>query len=460
MEELGISKEKLMKIKDKIIFGLLFLWMIMPILQTIRPLYEMIDLKEIFYLLMKITGVLGIGISSFCIYDKIKTAENKKTIIKEILPIIIFVIYMIWTLISCFLSPNKEKAFEGTIYRKEGYYMYLNYAGYFLCAFLLEDKKLRKILLNTFIISSLYLIIISRNPFHAKKYQEIFINNHIDTTVFAQFNHYGYYLMMAFVCCLGLFITEKNKVLKILYLIPYTIIGYAMIFNDTFGCYLAATVMLILYAIYSLIKKKDRILTFIAITVFVIISSVTTKWNQNIAYRNIKTFTSDVKTIMYKVFDIKVQEEEKSEVKEEEQQKKKEEIDKKFELAGTSRMKLWTNGVKFVLERPIIGYGPDNLGIKYMFEDISQDRPHNLIIYLSAVSGIPGMIIYVTAVGMIIIKGIKKLIQGNENTKIFLIVVITYLISSMFGNSMPYTSPYFFIFLGSLMNINLQKEKN
>ena len=459
MKKIEISKEKLMKIKDKIIFGLLFLWMIMPILQTIRPLYEMIDLKDMFYILMKITGALGIGISIFCIYDKINTAENKKTVIKEILPIIIFVIYMIWTLVSSLLSPNKEKAFEGTIYRKEGYYMYLNYAGYFLCAFLLEDKKLRKILLNTFIISSLYLIIISRISLSGQKYQQIFINNQIDTTVFAQFNHYGYYLMMSFVCSLGLFITQKNKILKILYLISYTIIGYAMIFNDTFGCYLAATVMLTLYAIYSLIKKRDRKLIFIAIIVFVILSSITTKWNQNIAYKNIKKFTSDVKTIMYKVFDIEVKEEPKGNEQDQEQQKKKEKIDKEFELVGTSRMKLWTNGVKFVFERPIIGYGPDNLGIKYMFEDISQDRPHNLIIYLSAVSGIPGMIIYVTAVGIIVIKGIKKLIQGNDNTKVFLIVVITYLVSSMFGNSMPYTSPYFFIFLGCLMNCNLQKRE-
>lgn len=455
MEELEISKEKLMKIKDKILFGLLFLWMIMPILQTIKPLYEMIDLKEVFFILMKITGVLGIGISIFCIYDQIKTSKNKKTTLKEILPIIIFLIYMIWTLISSLLSPNKYNAFKGHYYRKEGYYMYLNYAGYFLCAFLLDNKKLRKILLNTFIISSLYLIIISRISLKVKIFQQIFVNNQIDTTVFAQFNHYGYYLMMSFVCCLGLFITEKNKILKILYLISYTIIGYALIFNDTFGCYLAVAVMLILYAIYSLIKKQDRKLIFIAITVFVIISSITTKWNKNIAYKNIKTFTSDVKTIIYKVFDIEVQEESKGD----EQQNKKEELNKEFELVGTSRMKLWTYGIKFVLERPIIGFGPDNLGIKYMFEDINQDRPHNLIIYLSAVSGIPGMIIYVTAVGIIVIKGIKKLIQGNENTKIFLILVITYLVSSMFGNSMPYTSPYFFIFLGCLMNSNLQKQE-
>jgi len=69
------------------------------------------------------------------------------------------------------------------------------------------------------------------------------------------------------------------------------------------------------------------------------------------------------------------------------------------------------------------------------------------------------MLIYVTAVGIIIVKAIKRLLKNDENGKIFLIIVITYLISAMFGNSMYYTSPYFFIFLGSLMNCNLKKKE-
>ena len=89
-----------------------------------------------------------------------------------------------------------------------------------------------------------------------------------------------------------------------------------------------------------------------------------------------------------------------------------------------------------------------------------KDRPHNLILYLACVSGIPGMLLYMTAVGIIVIKGIIKLFKNSENGKIFLLVVIAYLISSMFGNSMFYTSPFFFIFLGNLMNTNLtQKEE-
>ena len=91
---------------------------------------------------------------------------------------------------------------------------------------------------------------------------------------------------------------------------------------------------------------------------------------------------------------------------------------------------------------------------------IDQDRPHNLLIYLACVSGIPGMVLYVTAVGIIVIRGIKKIFNNERQGVIYLMIVITYLISSMFGNSMYYTSPYFFIFLGSLMHYNLKKQKS
>lgn len=308
---------------------------------------------------------------------------------------------------------------------------------------LLENKKLRKALLNTFIISSIFLIIVVRICLGGEKFLNIFTNNTIENAVFYQFNHYGYYLMMSLICALGLFITEKNKYLKTVYLIAYTLIGYASIYNDTFGCYLAIIVILILFAIYAIIKKKDRRAIFTAIIVFALLSGITFKDNINLAYRNISQLNEDIITIICKIMNIEL-----------------EDIDEKLKKAGTNRMELWINGIKFVLEKPIIGYGPDNLAEKYEDQGIDQDRPHNLLIYLACVSGIPGMIIYITSVGIIVVKGIKKLLNNKYSGLIYLLVVITYLISSMFGNSMYYTSPYFFIFLGSLMNDNLKNKNN
>jgi len=446
----NISKEKLIKIKDGILFALLFLWMAMPIFQTFRPIYEVIDLVECYFVLMRVIGAVGIGTGIYIIYDKIKNSENKKQTLKELIPIFLFVIYMIWTLISCLSASSTQKAFYGTSYRREGYYRYLMYAGYFLCAFLLDSKKLRKIILNTFIIGSIFLIIISRVTLSGQRYTDIFVNSKIETTIFGQFNHYCYYIMMSLMCALGLFFTEKNKVVKTLYAIAYAVIAYAMIYNDTFGCYLATIGTLVLYAIYAIIKKTDRIAISIAIAIFVLGSIFTVKDGINLAGRNIKNFIGDVNSVLAK-FGIETEQTE---------EKQDWEIRNDFMVAGTKRGELWYNAYKFLLKKPIIGYGAENLGEHYANAAMpGKDRPHNLILYLACVSGIPGMLIYMTAVGIIIIKGIIKLFKNNKEGKIFLLVVVTYMFSSMFGNSMFYTSPFFFIFLGSLMNSNLNKKE-
>lgn len=444
MEKIKISKDKMIKIKDIIIFILLLLWMIMPIFQTIKAINNIIQITNIYFILMKTIAIVGIGTGILTFYDKLKKSDDKKHILKDFLPIGIFIIYMCWTLISCYKAPIPKQAFYGNSYRKEGYFMYINYAGFFFCAFMLENKKLRKALLNTFLITSVFLMSINRICLNGQRFTNIFENTEIDKSVFHQFNHYGYYLMMSLICAVGLFIKEKNKMLKVLYLFFYILIGYALIYNDTFGCYLATAVFLIMYGIYALIKKTDRKEIFIAIAIFVLLSGITFKNDVNLSYKNLSGFFNDIKTIVCKVMNIEIE---------------GEEIEEKFEKAGTHRMKLWKLGIQFALERPIFGYGPDNLKTWYLMREVDQDRPHNLIIYLSCVSGFPGMIIYVTAVGIIVIKGIKRLFNNNKQGTIYLIIVITYLISSMFGNSMYYTSPYFFIFLGSLMYYNLYDKE-
>lgn len=449
MENFKISKEKLIKIKDGVLFILLFWWIITPFLQTLYTTNTLIDRTGIYWIFMKIMGTVGIVTTIFTIYDKLKKTTNKKETVKQLLPIFLFVLFMIWTLFSSLQANRKNLAFNGNSYRKEGYYMYINYAGFFISAMLLENKKLRKILLSTFTFISVYLMIINRICMGVK-YTNVFVNTRIFNSVFGQFNHYGYYLMMTLICSLGLYITEKNKKLKIAYLLAYIIIGYALIYNDTFGCYLAVLAVLVMYAIYALIKKINRKSIFVAIMIFAILSGVTIKDGKFLAYENMKQLGQDIKIIICKTMNIETEVVEGEEVVD---------IDEKFEETGTNRMQLWINGIKFALKKPIIGYGPDNLREEYLRAGIEQDRPHNLIIYLACVSGFPGMLLYVTAVGIIVIIGIKKLFQGDQNVKIYLMIVIAYLISSMFGNSMYYTSPYFFIFLGSLMHYNLKEKE-
>ena len=155
-----------------------------------------------------------------------------------------------------------------------------------------------------------------------------------------------------------------------------------LIYNNTFGCYLAVTISVISYTVYSIIKRKNAVAVLIAISIFVILSCTIKQDYKILAFDNIRQFGNDFKTIIYKILN-----------------KDDEKIEKEFEKTGTYRMVLWKYGLQFFAENPILGYGPDNLGTKYDSVGITdQDRPHNLLIQLATTSGLPGLILYVIAV--------------------------------------------------------------
>ena len=135
-----IKDKKDLSVKDIVLFSVLFIWIIIPILKMIQGVSLFTSIYE--YKFMEIVGIIGIYLLAFEIYKKIKTTENKKLLIKELLPIIILVGYLIWTLISCIFAQDRQKAFYGDAYRKEGFITYLIYAGFFACAFLIKSDKL------------------------------------------------------------------------------------------------------------------------------------------------------------------------------------------------------------------------------------------------------------------------------------------------------------------------------
>ncbi len=429
-------KDKCKKLKDILIFLLLTIWIIIPILKEL----SFIETEITF---VYIIGMIGIYLFIFRIYRDFINTENKKEFFKINLPIFIFFTFMLWTFISAMFAADKELAFYGGVYRKEGYLTYLSYLGFFGLAYLLDSKKLKRALLNIFILVAVVNIIfmlLANNGCFVK----VLKLNDIMQGVFHNTNHYGYYLLL--VTCISslLFVYEKNKYIKVLYLFAYTFLVYFLILNNTFGVYLAFISTLILFLFYCIHKKTKIILSAITIIIMIIMSLTVQNNGENVAISNVKSFQNDIKRIAEIVI--------KRNKSNENIYDKNEEVD----MAGSGRMKLWKYGMKFVIERPILGYGPENIWKKYQEENINQDRPHNLLIQLATTSGIPGLILYTTAICIILIRAIKTMNEKNSIHIIIFFAVVAYLISAMFGNSMYYTSPYFFILIGFLMCENIK----
>ena len=122
-------------------------------------------------------------------------------------------------------------------------------------------------------------------------------------------------------------------------------------------------------------------------------------------------------------------------------------------------MGLWLVALELIEEKPIFGYGIDNLLEQYIRLNKSEitSRPHNEYIQIAATIGIPGLIYYLLFLLLLFFKvifSIKK-ISYLEITAIF--VSITYLISAFFGVSIFNTTPYLYLFLGLIGSIFVKK---
>ncbi len=195
-------------------------------------------------------------------------------------------------------------------------------------------------------------------------------------------------------------------------------------------------------------------------------------------------------------------------------------LDDEVSSTGSGRGEVWIRSLDLMNQRPLFGWGLENLLNEFVNQyGINEGRTHNLILQLGGTTGIVGMLIYITAVisiflkvvydaklrtfdkkGTIIIAGVfliatiilnvivskftnKLLINGIATVLMWAVlyalifikriklrvrewnafeyigsgVFVSYMVSSFFGNSAFYTSPYFMIFLGLLVYEMLNK---
>jgi len=115
--------------------------------------------------------------------------------------------------------------------------------------------------------------------------------------------------------------------------------------------------------------------------------------------------------------------------------------------AGTDRWSLWMEAFKEIKDSPLIGTGNVFL------------RPHNEYLQFAQVWGLPSLIIYLSAFVVIMVKAIKNRKTLSSLSLTLLFCVLAFLVSAVFGNTMPHTTPFFALFLGFLIReLNNKKE--
>lgn len=414
---------------------ILLFWTIAPLVEYFFKNYMYSLYKSYFVIAIYIIGVLGI--LEYLVYFIKQKREGLISKRKYLCEILIFILLIIGFIASIF-SKNPRLSFLGEPYRKEGLVVYIMYIGFILSASLIMTDKNKVKLVKLIIFSALIIGIfpLFRDNFTYKAF----------TNIFNQFNHYGYFLMISLMLSIFMFINNKG-LRKVFYLFTYIFLLYLLIRNDTFGCYLASSLSLIVLFVYSLVKRYQRISVIIAIVIFVLISfgvshydikigeKVNLKSTQGSVEKNITTFFDDVNKALN-------------------------EDDSKTDKIGTGRGYLWKKALSYTMDHPIIGGGMECLYEYYHSQKIYySDRPHNIILQISSFIGIPGALSYLALIIIIAFNNLKNIHKNPVNIMIYF-TAMAYFISSMFGNSMYYTSPYFMILLGLLIGSYRENVRN
>ena len=327
-------------------------------------------------------------------------------------------------IITTLLNGVPEWSIEGDYFCGEGLKGYLSYIIYFFLVAIMLSEKRKRLLSYVFLISS---AVVGGAIF----VDYIFFESARDYAtrggmILSNSNHLGYYLLMSIMFFGMLFVVESKKILKLVYLCAFMFMTSVLIMNDTWGCQLALFMGIIFTVIvYSVGKGKfqPRVLVLL---VAMLLTFVLAYFSNDRLRENIDTnVVQQIQDMFAFVDDDKLDD----------------------ETSGTIRIILWKYTWAYTLERPFIGHGAD-VTVDRLMVDAGNGRCHNDFLQYAVSFGIPATLVYIAAIFMVYLRGLKKKVHLTEMNYVGLCVAFTYLASSLVGNSMYYTAPFLFIALG------------
>ena len=351
------------------------------------------------------------------------TIKKKSFAAFKNLVFLFFGFLVFWMLLSTFVNGWNTYAIYGDSYRNESVLSQICFfLVFFLISFTIKSNRIKCILVRLLTIISIYLSIISIVFFNTFKEDPFYKWKPSYISVFFNTNHYGYYLTVAIMLCAGMILFEKNKIWKGVHIIALIINTVVLSLNNTFGCWLACFATLIIQIIMGrVINCRFRKLLFLPMALFLITTLITGFWTNNV-FLSIWKFIKDLLGIVGGSSD--------------------------SGSAGSGRWKIWKATVELIIKKPFFGYGVEGTIANGLEDVMHNQRPHNEYLQYAFFYGIPAGLAYAAGCVKVLKDGIKRKHQLEGITKVCLIGTLGYLISALFGNTMFYTAPYLFIFMG------------
>lgn len=364
---------------------------------------------------------------------KISIAKQWGSVIREIgfhKALIFFAVFIILMIASTFVNGFTDFAIHGEPYRNESLFSYIAYIWvFFISGFCVRSLFQKKFLVNILLISSLavgtYSIINSIVYGSLGPYRSI----KVQTGIYYNSNHYGYYLSMVIALAAALAVAEKNRTRRSFYLIIFCFNAGILQFNRTLGAWVACLFALVFQIIIRFIVDKKRSgYAIFELVLYLAITGIIGLYD-NYMILSILSLFIDIKRVS---------------------------VDPMHsDDAGSARWRLWKITAGKIVQRPLLGYGVEGL-----YYDLGTKahgwRTHCEYLQYASFFGIPAAIVYVTGCVQVFMNGYRKRSSIDGVTLACLVAAFSYLVSASFGNSWFYTTPYFFVLLGMGYSINAE----
>lgn len=390
------------------------------------------------FYLPKVAAMIILALSFLAVLA-INKIRFKDIVQKDRINISLF-IYFILLAASVYAAENKVFAIIGVPGRWEGLVTITLYMFLFITArlYLVPDEGLFKIILVTAIIVSIYGILQTMNfdPFPRDVLRENWSKRAFSTM--GNPNFLGSYIVLIIPTSIYFYIIKKN----ITGLTAYAILFYCLLSTGTRGAWLGTIASIMAFAAihYMYFRySKGEFTRYIILLVITILLLALYNFNTEGAF--IDRFLSiarDANEFLTK--------------------------GDRADYSGANRGFIWKRVAELIKKRPLAGYGIENLGEafkKYYTQDMIElwnevrylDKAHNEYLHIAVTSGIPSLLVYLTFISQIILKGLFRL-KNCKTALLILSSVIGYMTAAFFNISVVSVAYVYWIFLGLLAGSN------
>lgn len=247
-------------------------------------------------------------------------------------------------------------------------------------------------------------------------------------------NFLGSYLVLVLPIPMYLYLRKKN----LGGLVIYAFVFFALLCTETRGAWIGGMVAFAVCAFYAYrfsanrAMAKRRFMIIVAVTLILLLIFFISSGGDMIN-KILRMFT-DLKTIV--------------------------ENPDEADRAGTNRFYIWSRCMELIKERPITGFGVENMSIamKTHFEEqiirdfgkfLNWDKAHNEYINIMVASGIPALILYLGFIFTVVYQGVKQ-VKRFPIMIPFLAAAIGYLVQAFFNIQMVSVYYFFMATLGIL----------